>query len=242
MIKIAHLYPDLLNLYGDYANVLLLEKRLAAAGKDVCIVRIEPGMEQDLADADLIYMGSGTEKKMLAALGYLRESKEMLVNAVSRGCMILASGNAAGILCRDIEDKKYGTGTYEGLGMLDGKLEIVNGRRYGEVICDCRFTEGKIIGAVNSSVNYIYGAGADNFCTVEKDSSGRLTGKGEGFIKDSIFTTEMAGPVLFRNPELLEKTAARLADGELPACGEDWYAEMLLGYRRVLGILEEEIK
>ena len=36
-IKILHLFHDLMNLYGDYGNVVMLQKRLAELGMDVSV-------------------------------------------------------------------------------------------------------------------------------------------------------------------------------------------------------------
>ena len=43
MIKIAHLYPDMLNLYGDRGNIIALTKRMELRGISTQVDRITMG-------------------------------------------------------------------------------------------------------------------------------------------------------------------------------------------------------
>lgn len=56
-VVIAHLFPDLLNLYGDGGNVRVLQQRLAWRGIPVEIRRVNHGDAIDLSGVDLIMMG-----------------------------------------------------------------------------------------------------------------------------------------------------------------------------------------
>ena len=67
-IKIIHFYPDLMSLYGSYANVSVLKRRLEQMGNTVTVKPILPGQEADLSSADFLYMGAGTEHAQKAAL------------------------------------------------------------------------------------------------------------------------------------------------------------------------------
>ena len=67
-IKILHFYPDLMSLYGSYANVSVLKRRLEQMGSTVTVTPVLPGQEADLSDADFLYMGAGTEHAQKAAL------------------------------------------------------------------------------------------------------------------------------------------------------------------------------
>ena len=44
-IKILHFYPDLMSLYGSYANVSVLKRRLEQLGNTVTVTSILPGQE-----------------------------------------------------------------------------------------------------------------------------------------------------------------------------------------------------
>ena len=59
-IQLLHLYPDLMNLYGEYANVAALRRSLERQGAEV-VVRTGTLYEDiDFSDADFVYMGAGT--------------------------------------------------------------------------------------------------------------------------------------------------------------------------------------
>ena len=239
MIKIVHAYPDLLNLYGDYANVKLLEKRLEGCGEQIQVRSFSLGNYIDISDADLLYFGAGTEGGMLHALEDFRRYRGELERMLASGGRILATGSAMALLCRSVTDTRDGR-TYEGLGLVDGTARIVKGRRYGEVVCSGKLCGEKIFGAVNSSIDFDRDADAEPFCTVEKDFSGRLSG-GEGFAKGGVFATELTGPLLFRNPALLDAFAGMLCQEPAP-CGGTWYGEMKEAYLHVETVLTGEAK
>ena len=55
--RFVHFYPDLMNLYGSYANLSVLGRRLEAAGHTVRVDRVEPGAPAgELSDADFLFM------------------------------------------------------------------------------------------------------------------------------------------------------------------------------------------
>ena len=67
-LKILHFYPDLMSLYGSYANVSILKRTLEELGNTVTVERVELGGDADLTHADFVYMGAGTERAQKAAL------------------------------------------------------------------------------------------------------------------------------------------------------------------------------
>ena len=60
--KIVHFYPDLMSLYGSYANVSVLRRYLEALGHTVTVRPVRPGEDADIAGADFLFMGAGTER------------------------------------------------------------------------------------------------------------------------------------------------------------------------------------
>ena len=62
-LKILHFYPDLMSLYGSYANVSILKRTLEEMGNTVTVERVELGGDADLPHADFAYMGAGTERR-----------------------------------------------------------------------------------------------------------------------------------------------------------------------------------
>ena len=67
-LRIVHFYPDLMSLYGSYANVAVLKKTLETARFSVALDRVPLGGETSLEGADFVFMGAGTERAQKAAL------------------------------------------------------------------------------------------------------------------------------------------------------------------------------
>ena len=83
-IQLLHLYPDLMNLYGEYANVAALRRSLERQGAEV-VVRTGTLYEDiDFSGADFLYMGAGTESAQLTALEDLRRYETAVRAALER--------------------------------------------------------------------------------------------------------------------------------------------------------------
>ena len=54
-IKLLHLYYDIMNLYGDYGNVVILKKHLEDQGANVILDKKSIGDEFSIDDYDFIY-------------------------------------------------------------------------------------------------------------------------------------------------------------------------------------------
>ena len=53
-IKFIHFYPDLMSLYGSYANVAVLKRYLESLGNTVTVEAVLPGRKADLTGADFL--------------------------------------------------------------------------------------------------------------------------------------------------------------------------------------------
>lgn len=60
-LKICHLYPDTLNLYGDRGNILCMKKRMEWRGLPVEIAEISVGEHFDPYDYDIYFIGGGQD-------------------------------------------------------------------------------------------------------------------------------------------------------------------------------------
>ena len=60
-LRICHLYPDLLNLYGDRGNLLTLQRRCQWRGIDCTIASVSLGQPFDPAEFDLVFIGGGQD-------------------------------------------------------------------------------------------------------------------------------------------------------------------------------------
>ncbi len=77
-VKILHLYYDIMNLYGEYGNIKILEKHLQDQGFEVTVDRKTIGDEKNLSQYDFIYMGCGTERNQEFIMqDFMKEKDEL---------------------------------------------------------------------------------------------------------------------------------------------------------------------
>ena len=105
-LNIVHLYPDVMSLYGEYANVAVLCRHLRALGAAVGVEEVTCGDGPDFDGADLIYMGAGTERGQKYVLEKLLPHAENLKTAVTAGAVVLFTGNAMETLGASVTDAK----------------------------------------------------------------------------------------------------------------------------------------
>ena len=86
-ISIAHLYPKLLNLYGDMGNIITLKKRCEWRGIQVEIDNIEIG--QSIKEHDLYFIGGGQDKQQQEVAGELYKNKSFLQSERDNGAVFL---------------------------------------------------------------------------------------------------------------------------------------------------------
>ena len=75
-ISIAHLYPKLLNLYGDMGNIITLKRRCEWRGISVDFKEINLGDE--VSGFDLYFIGGGQDKQQEEVAGELYKNKNKL--------------------------------------------------------------------------------------------------------------------------------------------------------------------
>ncbi|MBR5273273.1 MAG: hypothetical protein IKU25_07800 [Clostridia bacterium] len=197
-IKILYLYYDLLNLYGESGNVRILEKRLKDNGFSVTIDRKTIGDEIYFDDYSLVYMGSGTESKLKRCASHFMSLKGQIEAYVESGKVLLATGNAYELLGSSITD---GNGEkISCAGIFDFEtVQDFTVRKTGDVICSCDFIGEKIVGFINNC-STITGL-CDPMFTFELGGCGA---RGDGVRKGNTFGTHITGPLLVKNPYLLE--------------------------------------
>ena len=80
-LKICHLYPDVMNLYGDSGNILCLQQRLRWRGIDSTVSRVMIGDSLSLSDFDLLFIGGGQdfEQEVLPTQDFYVNSQGQIV-------------------------------------------------------------------------------------------------------------------------------------------------------------------
>lgn len=200
-IKILHLYPDLLNLYGDKGNIECMKKRLIWRGIDAEAVTYtcsDTGF--DLSDVDIVFIGGGSDREQKIVCGRLLEHKRELKSYVEDNGALTAVCGGYQLLGKYY---KLGSEMIEGLDILDIYTEQGNKRLIGNIVLEPDFLGQKIVGFENhGGRTYIgghkplgkvlYGYGND-------DNSGA-----EGVVYKNVVATYLHGPLFPKNPQLCD--------------------------------------
>lgn len=80
-LRICHMYPDVLNLYGDRGNMLCMTKRLGWRGIGASVTKLPIGERGSIADYDLIFIGGGQDFEQQVLLGDLHRGKDREIRA-----------------------------------------------------------------------------------------------------------------------------------------------------------------
>ena len=90
-LRVGALYPDLLNIYADRGNLLLLERRCAWRGIGFELRAIGLGEPLDADAHDLLYIGGGQDRdQALCAWDMAQHKRDDLHAAAARGAVVFA--------------------------------------------------------------------------------------------------------------------------------------------------------
>lgn len=196
-ITIAHLYYDLLNLYGENGNVKLLKKQLEDQGIHVTVKFFTIDDELKLDDIDLIYIGMGTEENQLLALKHLRKYKNQINDMIEQNKFFLITGNSIELFGKDIidkDDKKH-----PALGIFSYEAKREDFRIVDEALFQCEFIKKYILGFQNQR-SVLLGNEYPLFRVV-KGTGSYPNASSEGIHYKNFYGTYLVGPFLVRNPE-----------------------------------------
>ncbi|MGZ8438614.1 MAG: hypothetical protein ACXWXR_08750, partial [Candidatus Limnocylindrales bacterium] len=126
-IRIVHLFPELLNLYGDRGNVATLASRARWRGFDVEVESIQASATDNPIRADIIFIGGGPDHLQVAVARALGRMEGSLARALSDGAALLA-------VCGGFQNLGYHyssslVGTLAGPGLFDASTEAPESTR-----------------------------------------------------------------------------------------------------------------
>ena len=200
-MKILHFYPDLMNLYGSAANMWALRRALEAAGCEVTVERVAPGQDADLTNADFIYMGAGTERAQKAALADFVRFADDLKAAEAAGAAMLFAGSAMELLGSRLTAAD-GT-VYEALGLADFTTVQGTQRIAEDVYGRTALFDEPVVGFINKS-GIVSGVETPLLTEVSLGFGNEQARGAEGFCRGNVLASQLTGPLLVKNPKLLE--------------------------------------
>ena len=198
-LRIAHLYPDLLNLYGDIGNITTLTKRCEWRGIEVQTDSIYGNEKISFTDYDLVFLGGGSDREQLLVRDKLISMKKELTSYVEDGGVLVAVCGGYQLLGSYYKLEKE---TIQGLEILNIQTEIGSTRLISDVVLE-NDDFGTIVGFENhGGRTYING----HTPLGKVLCGGGNNGKDgyEGVIYKNVIATYLHGSLLPKNPKLAD--------------------------------------
>ncbi len=204
-LTIGHLYPELLNLYGDRGNIQCLLKRCQWRGIEAEAIACEQGSNIDFSKMDIVLLGGGSDREQMLVCEKLQVIQPEFKRYVEEGGVVIAICGGYQLL-----GKYYKTaeGTMKGLDLVDLYTEQGEGRLISNIILKSDLFDMPIVGFENHGgrtyINQnqplgkvLYGSGNDG-------ESGY-----EGVVYKNVIGTYLHGPLLPKNPQLADELILR---------------------------------
>ena len=229
-LKICHMYPDVLNLYGDRGNVMSMTKRLQWRGIEASVTKLPIGAEKSLAGFDLVFIGGGQDFEQQVLLEDLHRGKDReIISAIEDGVTFLT-------ICGGFQMLGSYYETYDGkrcdfIGALDLCTIGSKTRMIGNYKFQCSPDAGGslVVGFENHSGKTRLGSGVKPLGTVLAGYGNNGEDKTEGVHYKNVFGTYSHGPLLPKNPEFCDfllKTALERKYGRAELAPLDDKAEL----------------
>ena len=200
-LKICHLYPDVLNLYGDRGNITCMRRRLSWRGIDCSVTELPLGAVDDLVDYDLFFIGGGQDFEQTVLLGDLNAGRKENIRAAAE------DGKSFLCICGGYQLLGRGYRTADGVwcdytGILDFTTEGSRDRLIGNYAFRLAPESGGgvVIGFENHGGRTVLGAGLQPLGTVLRGNGNNGTDKTEGVRYKNVYGTYSHGPLLPKNP------------------------------------------
>jgi hypothetical protein len=204
-MKLVHLYPREMNIYGDTGNVLVLRRRLQWRGLPVEVVPVSVG-DPLPHDADILLGGGGQD----AAQG------EIGADFAGRGAELRAMADDGMVMlaiCGTYQMLGHEFLTHDGrriagVGVLDVVTRGVAERLIGNNFVDTT-DSGRLVGYENHSGMTELGGGVRPLGRTEAGRGNNGRDRTEGAVRDNVIGTYLHGPVLAKSPRFADDLLRR---------------------------------
>jgi CobQ-like glutamine amidotransferase family enzyme len=230
-LRVCALYPDLMNIYADRGNLLMLERRCEWRGLGFELLSAGLGEPLDPDGADIYYIGGGQDRdQKLCAYDLAEHKREALHAAAARGAVILAVCGGYQLLGHSYE---LGTETLPGVGLVDLRTVRSDGPRLiGNVAIEVEMDTNPPGSGSRQVLAGFENHGGRTFLGTAQPLGRVLKGHGnndgdgyEGVRDGNVIGTYLHGPLLPKN-----------------AWFADWLIQTALGLDEPLAPLDDELE
>ena len=241
MLRVCALYPDLMNIYADRGNLLMLERRCAWRGIGFELIASGLGDSLDPDAGDLFYIGGGQDRdQRLCAQDLIETKRAALQTAAARGAVVLGVCGGYQLLGRSytLDDERI-----EGVGLLDVETVREGNRLIGNVAIEVRLDAGEhprvLAGFENHGGRTRLGEGQHPLGRVLSGFGNDGASGWEGAIAGNTIGTYLHGPLLPKNAWFADWLIAKALDidaAKLAPLDDELEREAHLGARHAAGV------
>jgi CobQ-like glutamine amidotransferase family enzyme len=222
-LRVCALYPELMNIYADRGNLLLLQRRCAWRGIGFELSGATLGDELDPDAADLFYIGGGQDRDQKLCAQDLAGPKRGAVHAaVARGAALLAVCGGYQLLGHSYQ---LGGETLPGVGLIDLETVRAEGPRLiGNVAIEVELEPGRrrvLAGFENHGGRTRLGPGAQPLGRVLRGHGNNGSDGHEGVRSGNVIGTYLHGPLLPKNAWFADWLIAAALGGQVPLAALD---------------------
>lgn len=205
-VTIAHLYPEEMNIYGDWGNIVALRKRLEWRGIESKYEQVTPGAgSYDFSRADIVFGGGGQDSGQHVVANDLQKRGLEIKRASDSGVVFL-------LVCGmyQLFGNRFITSDereIEGIGIFDAETVASPDRLIGNVVVQ---SEGfELVGFENHSGKTFLSPGQAALGRVVKGHGNNGQDGFEGAISGNTFGTYLHGSLLPKNPKFADDLLSR---------------------------------
>ena len=199
-ITVLQLYPKDMNIYGDYGNLLVLQRRLEWYGYEPVIIHYNVG-DFFPSNVDIIVGGGGQDsgqESIHEDLITIGPKLKALADSGVPMLMVCGLYQLFGTFFKTLAGKKL-----DGIGILDIETFGTNERLIGNIITSSA-EFGDIIGYENHSGQTFLGKNSVPLATVIKGAGNNSKDGHEGARYKNVIGTYLHGSILPKNPRIAD--------------------------------------
>jgi lipid II isoglutaminyl synthase (glutamine-hydrolysing) len=240
VLRVCALYPDLMNIYADRGNLLLLQRRCAWRGMEMRLTGVGLGVPVEPEEHDLFYLGGGQDRdQALCAQDLVETKREALHAAAARGAVVFAVCGGYQLLGRHYQ---LGAQRLPGVELVDAWTAREPGPRLiGNVAVEVDLGDGPrvLAGFENHGGRTYLGPGERPLGQVLRGHGNDGRSGVEGVRRGNVIGTYLHGPLLPKNAwfaDWLIATALGRPVAELALLDDALEAQAHAAARRAAGV------
>ncbi len=208
-LTLVHLYPDLMNVYGDRGNVLALRRRAEWRGIELEVREVSVGDHFDPCEADLLFFGGGQDREQaVVSPDFVAEKSAAVRQAVEDGAALLAVCGGYQLLGRSYTT--FDGRELPGAGLFDSHTVPGRKRHIGNTLVETALDGERrtLVGFENHSGRTYLGPGVRPLGRVLVGAGNNGEDGTEGAIYRNAHGCYLHGALLPKNPWFADRLLA----------------------------------